>query len=152
MADTVVSTTFKYIGKFNWDDLYYTIIGFWGDLEHDVVEKTYKRKEDEVELEILTDFNVTNFIKNNVTTEIHIFNRKELGNGIIQAKIEVKVKGEITYDYEGRWSGKWNKKLLEIYMNYIFKKKYSFEYLTPFESQIWRYVDKLQEILRSEDE
>ena len=136
--EDVPGGTIRYRGLFDWGGLYYSIADWFKRYNFYLHEETYKHKVPsprgaEQELNWYGDIEMNEFIKFRIKVDFHIWDMTELEvvkNGkkklLTNARIEIKLSGKITWDWQGRFEkNKFTRALQGLWVRHIFRREVS---------------------------
>lgn len=126
----------RYTGLFDFSELYALIVEWMKQRRFWFQEKSYKHKVPsplgaEQELDFIGDKAVTEFYKQEISMNIHLYDMTEVEvvhegvtKKLTNARVEISIQGNVVIDYEKRWQkGKFNNFIFDLYRKYIAKKE-----------------------------
>ena len=123
--------------------------------EYDFFEKRYKHKNQaqgaELELDLVGEREINEFVKNQVVVYIHIWDFNEVkdpkgkGRSMGQGRMRIDFRGYLILDYEDRWEDtKFKRKLRDFYINYVIRHEIS----DIWGDKLFYNVNKLQQVVK----
>lgn len=144
----------RFTGIFDFEDLYKTLTGWFGDNGFDMHEKKYVHKGKEQEFEWIADKKVTSYYQYDIEVSMFIWDLKKVevvkdGEKVKMdsGRIQLIVKGYYTLDYDKYWTGGFTETLRGIYHKFIIDKDIILKVYTPLYRYVYDYYDKARESL-----
>ncbi len=138
----------RHKGLYDFESIYKAVRKWLKDKEYEFNEPKYKDKAgkdgNEVEIKMLGELRVTNFVKFTVKTEAKFFGVREFETEfegetrkMNKGQFYFLIKGEVEYDYENRFKSDISKYFLNLLIGTILKNYYDVKYVDRFYYELY---------------
>ena len=148
----------KKAGIFDMDKLYSFVYSWLDEKKYYYHEGLYKKKGDELELEMGGFRKVTDYAKYQIDITFHLWSMVDVemikhGKKVKMTKawMDITITGKLVTDYEGRWSkSKFLESLNKFYENYIIKRTIEDEWAVGVYKEAYDLHEKMKAIMEQE--